>query len=239
MRNFANTERAAKNNGAVARSIGVSPSIPFDGADADGVADANDGLGGAGTPGGLSEMEQARGFTLNIVPDDVNEDPRTERRPLCGAVLVEAGQFDPHSTTVLIARVSSAGLGSKVEATRKVNERTVEVHVSRENKNDLVQQMKPKGAEDELDTVRKDVEDTCTAKFGKHVDYEVLNTAFRALVPVNEGWTFSASVLPPYLIGDIKDVIMIRAGDWVDAMMIIPLIKEVPDKDEGPIIMDL
>lgn len=187
-----------------------------------------------------SEEAVVLGFSIDVALSDGEVDPRTARRPLIGGVLVEANQFDPRASSVLVVRCSGAGLSSKVGFPSKVDERTMEFQVTRNNKRDVAEWIhasNPRVTEEDLATYRKESSDLLTNKFGNHMGYEVLNTAFRALVPSVECWIVTVKVLPPYMFGEIQDAVIVCDASSVDILAILPLIKETPSVDQLPAVL--
>jgi hypothetical protein len=56
------------------------------------------------------------------------------------------------------------------------------------------------------------------------------------MVPQMEAWTIEAAVCAPYIIGDIKEAVMFRAQNAVDALVLVPLEREEPLSDNAQIV---
>jgi hypothetical protein len=219
---------AANANLVISRSLGVKSG--FEGDDSNPPAELQ-----------AAEAEQAvLGFSIDVALSDGDVDPRTARRPLIGGVLVEANQFDPRASSVLVVRCSGAGLSSKVATPTKMDERTMQFEITRMNKPDVAEWIhanNPRVTEAELVQYRKDSSDLLMNKFGNHMGYEVLNTAFRALVPNVEGWTVTVQVMPPYMFGEIDNAVIFCDKSQIDILAALPLIKETPSVDKMPAVL--
>lgn len=220
-------ERAAdaQANSEIARSLGLN-GAPL------GVSDGD----GDGALGDDDDLFGSRGFTVEAVAEG-STDERVYSHPMTGAVLHESGTFDS-SSSILIVRVSSAGLSSQVGEPKKVDKCTLEIPVSRQNQPTFVQQLAPKAEQDAIVKRRNQLDITLKELYGQHMDFEVLDRAFKAMVPDTESWKILVTIGAPYMIGDMKKVLVCKAKNSVDAMVIIPLIREEPDVQERPITMD-
>ncbi len=219
----------ANANLATARSLGVNTGFDDD--------SSNPAPGGDAGP---TAEQAALGFSIDVTLSDGDVDPRTMRLPLVGAVLVEANQFDPSASSVLVVRCSGAGLASKVANPIKVDERTAQFQVTRVNKPDVaawIHANNPRVSDDDLEQHRKESNDLLKNKYGNHMGYEVLNTAFRALVPTNESWTVTVQVMPPYLLGELDNAIVFCDKSQVDILATLPLVKETPNVDKMPAVI--
>ncbi len=58
------------------------------------------------------------------------------------------------------------------------------------------------------------------------------------MVPDTETWKIIVTIASPCMIDDMKKVLVCKAKNSVDAMVIIPLIREKPDSLERPMTMD-
>jgi hypothetical protein len=207
-----------------------------------GVKSAFDADGDSSNPpaDAIATEQAALGFSIDVALSDGELDPRTERRPLIGAVLVEANQFDPLASSVLVVRCSGAGLASKVEYPTKLDERTMQFQIIRYNKPDVaawIHANNPRVTDDDLAQYRKESSDLLKNKFGNHMGYEVLNTAFRALVPNTEGWIVTVQVMPPYMFGEMDNAIIFCDKSQIDILATLPLIKETPNVDKVPAVV--
>ena len=145
---------------------------------------------------------------------------------MCGGVLSEAGIFDNKSKNALFVRVSSAGMQSTVQKPVRIDDYNVEIPVSRKNMSDLVEQLIPAAQPETRKAFREKVGGQLTEKYGAHFDYDMLNTAFRAMVPENENWTIEVSVQPPFQFGKMSDTLILMSPGSVDAFAIFPLVRE-------------
>jgi hypothetical protein len=212
----------------IARSLGVKSG--FDDSDSQHL----------GSEGPSPAMEQALGFSIDVVLSDVDGDPRVERRPLVGAVLVEANQFDPKAQSVLVVRCSGAGLASKVEKPVKSDERSVEFRIIRNNKPDVaawIHANNQRVLDDDLVEYRNNARDLLKNKYGGHMGYDVLNMAFQALVPRVEEWSVVVKVMPPYMFGEMDDSILFCDPSQIDILSTLPLVKETPNVDKSPAVL--
>lgn len=203
----------ANTNMKVAATLGLNP-IPF-GGDRDELEEE-------------AEELAARGFNITAVSMSQPDDPTVFSDPLAGGVLNESSTFDTKQTSVLVVRVASAGQGSMVSAPTKVDSTTMEVVVSRLNQRDFAQQLHPEAEEEVVQANREKMDTTLKTLYGDHMDYSLLNNAFRALAPENESWTVRITVDEPYAFGDIQKVLVCKAPNAVDAMIIFPLVREDP-----------
>ena len=200
----------------------------------------DDSYSHAGSEAASPSLEQALGFTIDVALSDIDADPRVERRPLVGAVLVEANQFDPLAQSVLVVRCSGAGLASKVEKPVKMDERSVEFRIVRMNKPDVaswIHANNQRVSEEDLVEYRNNARDLLKNKYGNHMGYEVLNTAFQALVPGIEEWSVVVKVLPPYMFGELDNSILFCDETQIDILATLPLIKETPNVDKSPAVL--
>lgn len=223
------TSLSANRNLEIARSIGVRSAL-------DEPEFGNPAIEGGDDPA----RDVVHGFSIDCELVDGESDPRTERLPLMGAIMVEANEYDPDASSVLIVRISAAGLNSRVEKPRKVSERTMDFRVVRNNKSDVASWLHAASSdvtEADLAEYRDNVGIMQQKKFGNHMGYTVLNTAFQALVPAVEEWVVTVSVLPPYMIGEVNDVIFLGDKLSIDVLASIPLTKDVPNVDKDPVIM--
>ncbi len=212
----------AQANVDIARSLGLNGGEGGDG-DASNHLDEDDLFG-------------SRGFSVEAVAEG-STDERVYSHPMTGAVLHESGTFDS-SSSILIVRVSSAGLTSQVGEPHKVDKMSLEIPVSRQNQPNFVLQLAPTAAEEAIVKRRGQLDDTLKRLYGDHMDFDVLDRAFKAMVPDTETWKIIVTIASPYMIGDMKKVLVCKAKNSVDAMVIIPLIREEPDSLERPVTMD-
>jgi hypothetical protein len=220
---------AATSNLTIARSLGVKSGFEGD-------SDSNHA---SEAPSPALEQE-VLGFSIDVVLSDADADPRIERRPLVGAVLVEANMFDPKAQSVLVVRCSGAGLASNVNKPVKVDERTVEFRIVRNNKPDVtswIHANNQRVSEEDLAEYRSNAHDLLKNKYGNHMGYEVLNTAFQALVPRVEEWWVAVKVPPPYMFGELDDSILLCAQSQIDVLCTLPLVKETPNVDKSPAVL--
>jgi len=220
-------KKDANVNLTVARSLGVRSA--FDDSESNAPSDA-----------ASPSLEQALGFTIDVALSDNDVDARVERRPLVGAVLVEANQFDPLAQSVLVVRCSGAGLASKVDRPVKMDERTVEFRILRKNQPDVASWIHANNqgvSDEELVEYRNNARDLLKHKYGHHMGYEVLNTAFQALVPNVEEWSVTVKVLPPYMFGELDNSILFCDKSQIDILATLPLIKETPNVDKSPAVL--
>lgn len=208
----------------VSRSLGLAPPLP------DVEAFGGDRDSGGGDAGSAFRI------TALVDDDAMEDDPRVYRHPMCGGVLSTAGSFDNAAKNVLIVRVSSAGLESSVGEPKKLDQYTVQIPVTRVNRPDFVHQLLPTASEHTRETRVGSTDELIRKTFGAHFDYNVLNAAFQAMVPEQESWTIEASVSQPYMFGNMKDTIMFRAPNAVDALALLPLELEEPLSEKAQVI---
>jgi hypothetical protein len=188
----------------------------------------------AGAPVEEQNVEDvARSFKVECVTGDVQSlDVHTYSEPMCGAVLSEAATYDNNSKDVLIVRVSSAGLECTVGEPVKVDPYTVNLPVTRINRSDFIHQLLPEASEVQRAKKVAATDQMIKDLFGSHFDYQVLNNAFNTMVPERETWTIEVTVNPPFLFGNLKQSIVYKAPNSVDALALFPLEKEEPRSEE-------
>lgn len=207
----------AQTNATISRSIGLYADAGDDDAE---LANEENSAG-------------VRGFDIHVITKP-SDDASVVNSPMCGALLSEGAVFDSKSKSVLIMRVSSAGLECIVNEPKKVDDHTVEVVVTRQNQPDFVTQLMPSAEEEAVVEKRQFLNGRLQELFGAHVDYDAINNAFKAMVPEVEQWTVQATVFEPYLIGDVTKVLVCKAKGAVDALVVVPLEKNVPTVEQHP-----
>lgn len=180
------------------------------------------------------EEEDPRFFKVQCVAgeNEGNDPTHTYTEPMCGAVLSEAGTYDSKTKNALIVRVSSAGMQSTVQKPIKVDDYNVEIPVSRNNMSDLVEQLIPAAPDETKTTFREMVGKQLTSNYGAHFDYDMINNAFKAMVPESESWTVEVSVQPPFQFGKMSDTMFFMSPGAVDAFAVFPLLREQPVVNE-------
>ena len=84
------------------------------------------------------------------------------------------------------------------------------------------------------------MDQSLTKKYGAHINYKVVNNAFKTIVPKVETWTMQFEVRSPYRFGDLKDVTVYQSKGAVDTVAIFPLETEEPQRDaQQPIVYEL
>ena len=104
------------------------------------------------------------------------------------------------------------------------------------NRNDFVWQLNPTEEDVKRKEWVKQVDEKVKVAFGEHFDYKVLNKAFCAMVPENEVWTVEAVIDPPYIFGRMKDALVFKAKNCVDALAVIPLELEEPKESVAQVM---
>ncbi len=140
----------------------------------------NGGEGGdldASNPLEDDDLFGSRGFSVEAVAEG-STDERVYSHPMTGAVLHESGTFDS-SSSILIVRVSSAGLTSQVGEPHKVDKMSLEIPVSRQNQPNFVLQLAPTAGEEAIAKRRGQLDDTLKRLYGDHMDFDVLDRASR------------------------------------------------------------
>ena len=66
-------------------------------------------------------------------------------------------------------------------------------------------------------------------RYGAHMTYSVVNAAYQAMAPQEEGWTVRITVNFPFHFGDISAVTVVRSSGARDSLMIFPLAREQPE----------
>lgn len=183
------------------------------------------------------ERAAARGFSLDVLSSP-SPNVAIQTSPMCGGVLSEGAVYDAKSHTVIIIRVSSAGMESMVGMPVKVDEATFEIPVHRQNQTDFVTQLMPDSPEEVTTQKREELNSKLQNLFGSHVDYDALNNAFKALVPETEKWTVQVTIEEPYIIGDVSKALVCKAKGAIDAMVIVPLEKFIPSADQHPQVLE-
>lgn len=132
--------------------------------------------------------------------------------------------FDKKTTDVLFVRVSI--MQSTVQTPIKIDECNVEIPVRRKNMPDFIEQWIPASSPDVKTAFRNKVEAQLKSVYGDHFDYDVLNSAFKAMAPANEEWTVNVSVQPPFQFAKMSDMILISWPGAADTFILFPLIRE-------------
>jgi hypothetical protein len=195
---------------------------------------------------GEENMEQPaeveRDFLCEVVLDpavQVSSDQRVMEHPMIGAVMLKRGNFDAKGKDVLIVRIPAVGLGATVGSPTKINDQCVEIPVRRSNQPDFVRQLDPAVTEERHGQLVTMVNSQVTALYGAHCDYDVINTAFQAMAPRVESWIARVTVLTPYLLGDLKDVLVYSAKNAADALILVPLRTSTPESQEKAQVVNL
>ena len=172
--------------------------------------------------------EAQRKFKVACVTNDepANDAIHIYTEPMCGGVLSEAGTYDNKAKDVLFVRVSSAGMQSTVQTPIKIDEYNVEIPVQRKNMPDLIEQLIPTGNADVKKAFRDKVETQLKNNYGAHCDYDVFNSAFKAMVPADEGWTVNVSVQPPFQFAKMSETLFLASPGAVDAFVVFRLLRE-------------
>lgn len=153
--------------------------------------------------------------------------------PNVSAVLIETTVFDEEQSSFLIVRVPAAGEGAVVEAPQYVPDPTglatvATVRVTRSNPPDALRAILPK-----LNTMAKQQRFRekleLSRRYGQHMTYQVLNSAYQAMAPQEEGWTVRIMVNSPFHFGDIENVTVVTSSGARDSLMIFPLEREQPE----------
>ncbi len=92
----------------------------------------------------LDDLFGSRGFSLEAVAEGCDDERVYSHHDRRGH---ESGTFDS-SSSVLIVRVSSAGLSLQVGEPHKIDKTSLEIPVSRQNQPTVVQQLAPKAVDD-------------------------------------------------------------------------------------------
>ncbi len=121
----------------------------------------------------------------------------------------------------------------------KVDERTMEVSIKRTNRPDMVFQLHPEATEEQHGLAVTKIDTTLTTRFGQHCDYGVINAAFVAMAPPTESWIARIIVKPPFLLGDLKDVLVFTAKNAADVLIVIPLRTVTPVNQEKAQLINL
>lgn len=199
---------------------------------------------GSGLPGpSIDIVEDLLLFSLRVEQDsNTNEDPTPgdfDRQILCSGMVVEGGRFDVNSSDVFLLRVSGAGVDAHVGAPVRTSDKSFCVPVSRTNQRDLILLLKGDIGEGDLQQARDDVDSKLKAKFGNHVGYDVINTAYASLVRAQDTWTVYVEVKEPFSVGDTNGIVMLRGGAQSESIIIVPLLKERPEIAQEPTIIDI
>ena len=121
---------------------------------------------------------------------------------------------------------------SAVQMPIKVDDYNVEIPVSRNNMPDLVEQLIPQANDATKTVFRETLGTQLTSNYGAHFDYDMINNAFKAMVPESESWTVEVSVQPPFQFGKMSDTMFLKSPGAVDAFVVFPLLREQPVVNE-------
>jgi hypothetical protein len=127
---------------------------------------------------------------------------------------------------------------SAVQMPVKVDDYNVEIPVSRTNMGDLVEQLIPAATDDAKTAFRTMVGNQLTINYGAHFDYDMINNAFKAMVPESESWTVEVSVQPPFQFGKMSETMFLKSPGAVDAFVVFPLLREQPIVNEQPQVIN-
>jgi hypothetical protein len=185
------------------------------------------------------EFFDGRAFCVDCAAGiDLSGDFAASSQPTCGGVFIEGNEFDEKAKTCLIVRVAKGGHNTNIGVPVRETARRVTILVTRTNAPDFVSQLVDPITEDVKKTeLRVSVARQVQDKFGGHFDYELLNNAFRRMVPEAEEWTIEVTLQDPWLFGQLKDSLQFTARDAMDTLFMFPVEKELAVvKDEIKIV---
>ena len=173
--------------------------------------------------------------------EEGEDDVRVQRdNPLCSAVFCKKAEFDSKGTDLLIVHVQGAGPGSVVEPPVRVSPTEVRIPVRRSNMKTFISQMVPAGVPPErLLQFEQEVSMTLKDAFGNHTDLQLLDNAFRALVPEQEKWFVEVTVKDPYKFKKIKKSRTFCHPNGIDVLSVLPLETETEEKNQAAPVISL
>lgn len=231
---LANNTEAARNNLAVAKSLGLKGEDDNDMILEEGEEDKEQVA--------LSNLELLKFEVASVIDsrfssfgNENQDEPCVMAHPHHGCVLVKRWRFDELTSDALFGRLPGYGARSEVDdpffpdPTHPV--RCVSVPVRRENATDLVEQVMPNSQQERIATKRDEISALVKNALGQHVGYEVINRAYQAMSPPQEQWNIEFRVKPPYYFKSIEKCIVLKSGTS-DCLIIFPLATEEPEAVE-------
>lgn len=171
--------------------------------------------------------------------EEVNKEHVQRDNPLCAAVLSRKGPFDQNATDLLLVHVQGTGPTCRIGDPFMVEASSaVRIPIMRSNSDTFVGQMVSEDVDYEaVEKFRREVEFSLNDAFGKHIDLNTLDNAFRAMKPLEEKWFIDVTVQEPYRFKKLKKSRVFLHPNGIDAILVFPLDTSKEEvNDVAPII---